>query len=112
MSSLRAVLLAEALVFLFIGIAQTGLVVPSYSRPQSAVAAACIAVLLIAGWTFSRRNALAARQVALVVQSLAILGSLFGAALLWLGIGPRTPVDLLVQHGLLVVAVAALIRVK
>ena len=100
---IRAFLLAEAAAFAAAALVHFGLLVHGYQHRQARVAESVIALVLLAGLGLSWVRPMWTREVGLVAQGFALLGTLVGIFTIIVGVGPRTAPD--VVYHLAIVAV-------
>lgn len=105
---LRTWMLIEAAMLGFASLVHSGHLVAGYAHAQARTAEAVIALVLVlaiaSAWSRPERT----RWFAVSAQSFALAGTLLGVAMIAIGIGPRTDVDIVYHAVLLWVLVAGL----
>lgn len=102
---LQALLAFEVVLYAIPSLIHRGLLVPGHVHAQAATAetviAVAFAIALIATWI----RPAGLRTAGLIAQIFALLGTLVGAAMIAIGVGPRTTIDI----GIHIVMLATLI---
>src|SRR5262245_51058333 len=97
-STIRVFVSVEAMAFLVAASVHFGLLVGNLGHRRAATAESVIAVVLLVTLMLTGVHRRAARGFGLAGQALALLGTLIGAFTIAIGVGPRTPADI-VFHG-------------
>ena len=108
--TIRFFLLVEAATFIIAALIHMGFFVTGYEHRQARVAESVIAGVLFGGLLLSLFMSDWTRNVAIVVQLFALLGTLIGIMTIIVGIGPRTVPDV-VYHVAITVVLAVGIAV-
>jgi hypothetical protein len=103
MSTLRTLLLAEAIAFAAAASTHLGMLFEGYRHQAAGTAESVIAAVLLAGLALSFSPPPWGGLAFLVSQGFATLGTLVGAFTIAIGIGPRTPLDLVFHGAILIV---------
>jgi hypothetical protein len=90
----KSLLGAQAALFFLASLVHRGVLVQGFEHTQAAIAETVIAVVLATGLVTCMIRPDATRKIAIGVQGFALLGTLVGATMIAIGIGPRTPLDL------------------
>lgn len=90
----RWFLLAEAALFGIASVIHAGVLLQGYEHVQARTAETVIALVLLAGLLGSALAPPRARAFGLGAQAFALLGTLVGVAMIAIGVGPRTALDL------------------
>jgi hypothetical protein len=101
-----AFLWAEVVTLSAASLVHSGLLINGYAHAQARTAEAVIALVLLLALGTSAFLPGAARQLALAAQAFALLGTLLGVFMIFIGIGPQSLPDL-VYHFLLVALLLA-----
>jgi len=96
-------LLVEVSGFVLASLIHSGLLVSGYQHRQASIAESSIAVVLMVGLILSLVLPGRTRLIGLVVQAVALLGTLVGVGTIAIGIGPRTSPDIAFHVAILVV---------
>jgi hypothetical protein len=102
---IRTFLLAEAATFVVAALIHSGWLMSGYEHHEARVAESIIAAVLLAGAALAWLRPMWTRAAGLVAQGFALFLTLVGIVTIAVGIGPRTPLDI-VYH---VVIVAVLV---
>lgn len=95
LSNIRTLLLIEAAVFLVAASAHFGLVMTGYEHQRAGTAETVIAAVLLLGLLVSWVRPAGTRGAGLAAQGFALLGTAVGVVMVAIGIGPRTPLDII-----------------
>ena len=101
----RWFLSAEVVVFGVASLMHRGLLVEGYTHAEAATAESVIAAVLAAGLISSIFLPASSRRIGLIVQGFALLGTMVGLFTIAIGIGPRTPLDVTLHAGMIVLLV-------
>jgi len=101
--TVRLFLLVEAATFVIAALVHSGFLVAGYAHWQARVAESVIAGVLFGGLLLSLFIADWTRNVGVVVQLFALLGTLIGIVTIIAGIGPRTIPDVVYHIAIAVV---------
>lgn len=108
-SNIRFLLAVEAAVFLTAALTHVGLLMSGYEHQRAATAETVIAAVLLLGllvtWLSPRRT----RAAGLAAQGFALLGTIVGVIMVAIGVGPRTPLDVVYHIGMVVLLVFGLV---
>jgi hypothetical protein len=105
LSSLRALLLAEATAFITASLIHGGYLVAGYQHRAARIAESVIGIVLVAGAALAWVRPRLTRGAALLAQGFALLGTLVGVFTIIMGVGPRTVPDI-VYHIAIVILLA------
>ena len=108
--TIRLFLLVEAAAFILAALIHMGFFVSGYEHRQARVAESVIAGVLFGGLLLSLFMSDWTRNIGIVVQLVALLGTMIGILTIIVGIGPRTVPDV-VYHIAITVVLAAGIAV-
>lgn len=108
-SRVRLLLLVEAAVFLTAASIHFGLVMSGYAHQQAATAESVIAGVLLLGLLVSWVRPGSTRGAGLAAQGFALLGTAVGVVMVIIGIGPRSPLDIVYHAGMVVLLVYGLV---
>jgi hypothetical protein len=103
---LRDLLLVEAAAFALAASVHSGVLLSGYAHRRAAIAESVLTAALLLGWLVGFARPKRARGAALAAQGLALLGTLVGLLMVFLGPGPQTGPDL-VYHFVMVAVLAA-----
>ena len=98
---LRGFLLAEAGLLVAASLVHSGLMLQGHAHSQARIAEAVIAVVLLAAWALSFVWPMRTRQLALLAQAFALIGTLVGLSTIIIGIGPQSAPDKVFHFALL-----------
>jgi hypothetical protein len=102
-------LASEGAVFGIAALAHTGVLLPGYAFPDAAIPESVIGIVLVLGagltWLLPDR----ARPIAIGAQAFALVGTLIGAYVSVIGIGPSTVPDRVFHVGMLAVLFSGLV---
>lgn len=93
----RGTLAAEVVLFALASCAHAGVLLRGYEHYKAASAEGIIAFVLTVGLVGCFIRPGSARAVAMATQSFALLGTILGAFLIAIGVGPRTPADIMLH---------------
>jgi hypothetical protein len=105
MNQIRLFLLVEALSFAIASLIHSGKLVQGYEHPEARIAEGVIAAVLLAGLVVTWLRPGAMRRIGLIAQGFALLGTLVGIFTIIIGVGPRTPPDIVYHIGIVLVLV-------
>jgi flagellar motor component MotA len=88
-------LLVEALSLALASLIHSGRLIPGYEHPQARIAEGVIATVLGVALLLTWIRPTALRQIGVAAQGFALLGTLVGVFTIIIGVGPRTPPDVL-----------------
>ena len=106
--TVRLLLLFEAAIFIAAALIHFGLLIDGYAHWKAGTAEGVIAVVLLGGMVMTWIRPGSARGLGLAAQAFALLGTLVGIFTIAIGVGPRTPPDIALHVGLVVVLVSGL----
>ncbi len=93
-TKLRTFLAAEVVLFALASLLHRGIIARGFEHARAAVAEGIIAVVLAIGLAINVYSPSEARAAALWTQGFALVGVCVGLAMIFIGIGPRTGLDL------------------
>lgn len=108
-SNVRLLLLVEAAVFLIAGLTHSGVLMDGYEHQRAATAETVIAGALLLGWLASWLSPSSTRSAGLAAQGFALLGTIVGVIMVAIGLGPRTPLDIVYHLGMVVLLIFGLV---
>ena len=108
LTRLRGFLLAEAGLLVAASLVHSGLLVQGHAHSQARIAEAVIAAVLLAAWALSFAWPGRTRQLALLAQAFAFVGTLVGLSTIIIGIGPQSAPDKVFHFALLGLLLAGL----
>jgi len=103
-SGIKAFLAVEAVIFALAALAHAGILLQGYEHWKAATAEGVIAAVLATGFLACLARPPATRSIGIAVQGFALLGTIVGAAMIAIGIGPQSAADI----GLHVIMLATL----
>jgi hypothetical protein len=101
--TIRFFLLVEAATFIVAALIHMGFFITGYEHRQARVAESVIAGVLFGGLLLSLFMSAWTRNVGIVVQIVALLGTIIGIATIIVGVGPRTVPDVVYHIAIAVV---------
>jgi uncharacterized protein YqgC (DUF456 family) len=105
---LRGFLLAEAGLLVAASLVHSGLLLQGHAHSQARIAEAVIATVLLLAWALSFVWPVRTRQLALLAQAFALIGTLVGLFTILIGIGPQSAPDKVFHFALLGLLLAGL----
>jgi hypothetical protein len=99
----RVLLLVEGAAFALAGMVHSGMLINGYADRAASIAESTIATVLFLGSALTFVWPSRTRAISLVVQTFALLGTLLGAFVIAIGIGPRTVPDVVFHASILAV---------
>jgi DMSO/TMAO reductase YedYZ heme-binding membrane subunit len=105
---IRLFMVVEAASFVVAALIHSGLLVAGYEHERARVAEGVIAVVLLVGLALTWIRPVQLGTVSFAAQGFALLGTLLGVLTIAIGVGPRTPPDVLYHIAILVVLVLGL----
>ncbi|HEY7342542.1 MAG TPA: hypothetical protein VH591_16835 [Ktedonobacterales bacterium] len=99
----RVILLIEAIAFITAGAIHSGLLVVIDTHHQAAIAESIIGVVLLIGFGLTWIWPAQTRQIGLVAQAFAALGTMVGLFTIVVGVGPRSVGDIAFHLAILAV---------
>ena len=106
---IRLFMLFEAASFIVAALIHSGMLIQGYQHSEASAAEGIIAVVLLVGVALTWVRPAWTRQIGLVAQSLALLGTLVGVFVIAIGVGPRIVPDVVYHIGIVVVLVWGLV---
>ncbi len=103
-------LLLETAIFAAASIFHSGVLLANYYHKAAGTAELTIAVVLLIGTVLAWVRPAWTRGAALAAQGFALLGTLVGATLIAIGVGPRSGPDIVIHAIMLVVLIWGLFR--
>lgn len=100
--TIRLFLLVQSVIFITAVLIHTGSLLGGYEDQAAATAEGIIATILVLGLALTWLLPARTRLLGLVAQGLAMLGTLLGAFIIAIGIGPRTPLDIALHAAMLI----------
>jgi hypothetical protein len=107
-SNVRLLLIVQAAVFVIAALTHAGVLAAGYEHRQAATAESVIAAVLLLGLVVSWFRPATTRAAGLVAQGFALLGTIVGVIMVAIGVGPRTPLDVVYHLGMIVLLVVGL----
>jgi hypothetical protein len=108
MRTIERFLFVETLAFFSAAMVHSELLIQGYLHRRACIAESVIGTVLLGGLLINLVRPLLARRVGLAVQSFALLGTLVGLAMVFMGVGPQTRPDLVFHLALLLLLSAGL----
>lgn len=90
----RFLLVLEALSFAAAALVHFGVIIPGYEHAKARIAESVIAIILLVGFMAALVNPGKIRTIALVVQGLALFGTIIGLFTIAIGVGPQSLPDI------------------
>jgi hypothetical protein len=106
--TLQTILMVEAVAFAVASIIHGGHVIPGYEHRKAYIAESVLALVLFAGVVITVLAPERARRGGLLVQGIALLGTLVGLFTIAVGIGPRTVPDVIYHIAMVVLLIGGL----
>ena len=103
--TIRLFLLVEGASFLLASLVHRGLLVSHYEHAEAAIAESAIAALVLLGLALTWVASAWTREIGIVAQALALLGTLVGVFTIVIGVGPRTAPDVAYHVSIIVVLI-------
>jgi hypothetical protein len=100
LSAVRLFMLGEAAAFVIASLVHSGVLITGYEHRRAHFAESVIATVLLLGVALTGIRPAWTREVGLVAQGFALLGTLVGITMVAIGVGPRTVPDV-VYHVLI-----------
>lgn len=101
--AIKSLLAVQALLFLAAALLHSGWLVVGYQHHRAAIAETVIGVVLLVGVAAAVKVPSRRRPIALGAQTFALLGTLLGLTLIFVGVGPQTGLDVGI-HAILLLA--------
>jgi ABC-type uncharacterized transport system permease subunit len=101
-------LIVEAAAFCGAALVHAGLLAYGYEHRAAMVAETVIAAVLVLGLFVSAVAPRSSRAVGLIVQGFALLGTLVGAVMIGIGVGPQSGFDIALHAGFIALLVTGL----
>jgi hypothetical protein len=101
--TIRRFMLFEAAAFLTASIVHSGALIERYGHREARIAETVIALVLLAGLTWSRLRPERTRLAGLLAQGFALFATLVGIFTIVIGIGPRSGPDAVYHLGIVAV---------
>jgi hypothetical protein len=98
--SIRLLLFGQAVVFLIAAFVHAGLWIDGYRHREAQIAESVLAGALYVGLGLSWWHPLWTRNVGLLAQGFALVGTLIGMVTIAMGVGPQTIPDILYHLGM------------
>ena len=108
--SVVLLLCLQLLAFVAGALTHFGVVFSGLAHRRAAIAETVIAAVLLAG--ICGYGLAGRRMAALAAQTFALLGTLLGAVMIWIGIGPRTGFDLALHAVMLALLAGGLVLTR
>jgi hypothetical protein len=109
MKQYRTWLAIEGLIFLFAALVHAGYILNGYAHFQASIAETVIAAILLLAMQLTFMIPAKSRRIALIAQGFALFGTLVGATMIAIGIGPQSMLDRFYHAGLLLMLITGLI---
>jgi hypothetical protein len=106
---LQALLAFEVILYVLPSLMHRGWLIPGHVHAQAAIAETVIAVVLLLGLAATGFRPQSLRTAGLIVQAFALLGTLVGAAMIAIGVGPRSALDIGIHLVMLTTLIVGLI---
>jgi hypothetical protein len=106
MGTIRIFMLVQAAIFGSAALIHSGRLLEGYQDQAAGTAESIIGLVLLIGLLLSWVPAPWGRRAAIAAQVFALLGTLLGAFIIAIGVGPRTPLDI-AYHGLMLAVLIA-----
>ena len=106
---LRAVLVAEIVLFSLASLIHRGILARGFEHTKAAVAEGIIALVLAIGLAFTVYSPNEGRAAAVWTQGFALLGVCVGVVMIMIGVGPRTGLDYGIHAVMAVTLLAGLV---
>lgn len=94
---LQGLLGFEVVLYLLPSLMHRGLLIPDHQHPQAAIAESVIAAILFVGLLGTLLRPRTIRAIGLAVQTIALLGTLVGATMIAIGVGPQSRLDIAIH---------------
>jgi hypothetical protein len=107
----RSFLSLEAAVFGAAALMHLGALVQGHEHAKAATAESVIALVLFGGLAATVVAPASSRPIGIVAQGFALLGTLVGILTIAIGVGPRTPVDLVLHAAMIALLAGGLTAV-
>lgn len=108
-TTIRLLLLAQVALFAAASLLHGGSLLAGYEHREARIAESVIALVLLAGLVASWVRPTWTRRAALLAQAFALLGTLVGAFVIAIGVGPRTVLDIALHAAMLILLVWGLV---
>ena len=108
-STIQWFLLFEAAAFLAASFVHRGMIITGFAHRQASIAESVIGIVLLVSLAASRVRPRAVRGIGLAAQGFALLGTLVGAVMIAIGVGPRSIPDVVFHAGLIILLVSGLV---
>jgi hypothetical protein len=109
-SMVRAFLAAETVSFYAAALMHSGLAGRAHAHAKASTAETVIGTVLLGGLLASLLAPAASRRAGLFAQGFALLGTCVGICTIAVGIGPRSPLDVVLHAGFIALLVTGLSR--
>lgn len=109
---LQSLLGFEVLLFLVPSFMHRDWLIPDHQHAQAATAETVIALVLLVGLLGTMMRPRAAFPIGLGVQIFALLGTLVGATMIAIGVGPRSGLDFVIHAVMLVTLVYGIVSCR
>ena len=110
-SMIRMLLAAEAVVFGIASSIHAGVLLSGYEHREARIAETVIAVVLLAGLVVTLAAPSMSRRAGLLSQGFALLGTIVGAVMIAIGVGPRSALDYALHTTMIVLLVSGIVVV-
>lgn len=107
--AIRLFLLVEGASFVVAALTHFGLFVDGYQHRQAAIAESVVAAVLLFGFALTCARPGWTRLSGLAAQAFALLGTLVGASMIAVGVGPRTVPDIAYHLAILIALALGLV---
>ena len=95
--NLQGLLGFEVVLYLLPSLIHRGLLIEGHQHAQAAIAETVISIVLLVGLIGTLIRPQQLRAIGLTVQAFALLGTLVGAAMIAIGVGPQSAMDLAIH---------------
>ena len=109
MRTIRVLLFVEALAFAGAALIHFGVILAGYEHQKASVAETAIAAALLVAWAIACVRPQWTRRAGVVAQGFALMGTLLGLSMIFIGPGPQTMPDLVYHIAIAAVLAAGLV---
>ena len=110
-NTIRWFLASEVVVFGLASLLHAGVLTTGYEHREAMIAEAVIGLVLFAGLLVTLAAPRLTPRAGLLAQGFALFGTLVGVVTIVIGVGPRTPLDLVIHSTMLALLIGGLIVV-
>jgi hypothetical protein len=109
MRTLRVLLFVEAVAFAGAALIHFGVLLAGYEHQKASIAETAISAVLLLAWAIAGVRPQWTRRAGVVAQGFALLGTLLGLSMIFIGPGPQTLPDLVYHIAIAAVLAAGLV---